>query len=509
MKNKNDKVMLEISDKNMKSEIGQKENVVKKGGFWICKCTMSIAIMAIASCVSLEDVECRLPKYMAHAAAELLIVRTGLASGSDGRHKMASEMASKIVNFVYSTASRNSLGAWMKSRVQGGRIYKNTKDDAISQQFTKFLESVLGTYAENLNFNKLVNVAFPCWTGTMTCYMMNSSNLCFYALKNNCLTDACKLFLGFEGKPIGYTFSKIITDYKGDERKIIGIMFTLEALDTWEDLLTVIGTKESKPKYPEEDYDQYDVVPVPNTSYNFKFLLQGSCMISTIRNLLFIFCRHKVGKNSYILNFSGLNPEISTFLETHYCASKMHLDFLDQVKDHAQYSVEIDPKLINRIAEEFAKTVPDPSAPTFFSSVLELQKLVIDADLAKIARVSGITNLKEQTDWADALNSVGALGAPNLLGLLSALIVIRKDKSSAGDDIPKDDLIAIGNKVAYCLNSAKGGGTDIRATLKTNGEGVKWPQLILTIIDSRANKKVDVGIGTVGKGEHIEIINIE
>jgi hypothetical protein len=152
-------------------------------------------------------------------------------------------------------------------------------------------------------------------------------------MSKECLIDACKLLL----LPVPGSHSQFFETFQGLDTivsakkmfpllsTIIGIMFTLEALDTWKDFTAVINRKVEEPGYPEEDYDPYDVVPVPNTSYRGESKLEGSCMISTVRNLLFIFCRHKVGINSYILNFSGLNSLVSDFLRKTYGASKNHL----------------------------------------------------------------------------------------------------------------------------------------------------------------------------------------
>ncbi|MDR0631653.1 MAG: hypothetical protein LBF54_00140 [Holosporaceae bacterium] len=103
---------------------------------------------------------------MAKEAAKLLLP-------TEQRNKDA--LASKIVDFVYSTNNRNSLGLWMKSRVNRGEIIAKKRGwgetTLIGKEFEDFLRFVSNAHKEDVVFNKLVNLAFPCWTGTMTCYI--------------------------------------------------------------------------------------------------------------------------------------------------------------------------------------------------------------------------------------------------------------------------------------------------------------------------------------------------
>ena len=74
-------------------------------------------------------------------------------------------------------------------------------------------------------------------------------------------------------------------------KKVIRILCMLELIDKWDDVERITGSTESAPARTAQ-YDPYGCVPVPNTMYYLQpAITQGSCMISTIRNLLCILCQ--------------------------------------------------------------------------------------------------------------------------------------------------------------------------------------------------------------------------
>lgn len=117
--------------------------------------------------------------------------------------------------------------------------------------FKNLLDDINEAFNDTEVFRTFVNQHFPCWTGTMTCFMIPNS-LAYITLISNNLVQRTKANLN-QGTSC---------------EKVIKLLFILELVDTWDDIKGIID----KPKEPIPElsaaYDPYDCVPVPNTMYS-------------------------------------------------------------------------------------------------------------------------------------------------------------------------------------------------------------------------------------------------
>ena len=150
------------------------------------------------------DTEARLPKYMAQRAAELLIEKSGLVlTGESVANKAQKrrEFTENLVDFLYSTEKRQYLANWMKhaykvapkdhfKKIISGNIlsfneeYTETICTELSDklQLDKVANINWTTTCKNSDFINFVNQRFPCWTGTLTCFMLSENNVANKAL---------------------------------------------------------------------------------------------------------------------------------------------------------------------------------------------------------------------------------------------------------------------------------------------------------------------------------------
>lgn len=187
--------------------------------------------------------------------------------------------AHKLVEFLYTTKKRQHLANWMKRRlpfkVHGTAVaWEEDEND-----FKSLLDDIDGAFNDTEVFRMFVNQCFPCWTGTLTCFMLSGNSVANKALSEGKIVEKCTESLNSHESAY----------------KVIGILFTLELVDSWNDVKSITGSTEGTPTRTAQ-YDPYDCVPVPNTAYirlqtPSKAYYQGSCMISTIRNLMYILCR--------------------------------------------------------------------------------------------------------------------------------------------------------------------------------------------------------------------------
>ena len=186
--------------------------------------------------------------------------------------------ACKLVDFLYSTEKRQHLANWMKNRIERGKIktVHVTDEEGTVNHFIDLFNSISEVYNDNGDFRTFVNQHFPCWTGTMTCFMLNSEAHKILAQGN--AVDLCRTKL---------STTKIT-------HKIVSILFVFELIDNWNDIKQIckIGVEtddSSRLNVPSfEEIDPYDCVPVPNTAYEIENIYNGICLLSTTRNLLCI-----------------------------------------------------------------------------------------------------------------------------------------------------------------------------------------------------------------------------
>lgn len=227
----------------------------------------------IGACIGCFDTEARLPKYMAQRAAELLIEKSGLQL-KEGVTKEG--FAANLVDFLYSTEKRQHLANWMKRRlpfkVHGTPVaWKEDEND-----FKNLLDAVDEAFNDTEDFRTFVNQHFPCWTGTLTCFILNGEAHKLLAKGN--VVDSCRIKL----------------NSAESTRKIVSILFVLELIDNWSDIKQICKAEEEadddeRLKVPDyNELDPYDCVPVPNTAYEYEGIFKGTCLLSAIRNLLSI-----------------------------------------------------------------------------------------------------------------------------------------------------------------------------------------------------------------------------
>lgn len=244
-------------------------------------CCLIVSIVSISF-----NSEARLPKYMAQRAAELLIEKSKLrfiVETPENHADKVTAYATRLVNFLYNTKNRQSLANWMKRRlpfkVHGNRVNVLPNERA----FIDIFDGIDKAYNDDVTFRSFVNQLFPCWTGTLTCFMLNTNNTANIALPSDSIVQKCQELLG----------------NTNNTYKVISVLFTLELVDNWMNLKSICinygegddSERLSEPLMSDDFDDPYDYVPVPNTMYEVEEEYKGTCLISTVRNLLCIFCK--------------------------------------------------------------------------------------------------------------------------------------------------------------------------------------------------------------------------
>jgi hypothetical protein len=118
---------------------------------------------------------------------------------------------------------------------------------AIEKPFGKILQALNAADQNNAAMSKFVNLLFPCWTGTLTCFMTNpGESLALAALKRNETVKMCKWLLdvdknesaligdlpeGVEKATLQYKAGARGTLTNNNIKKVLGILFILEIVD--------------------------------------------------------------------------------------------------------------------------------------------------------------------------------------------------------------------------------------------------------------------------------------
>ncbi len=276
------------------------------------------SFLSIAS-IGCFDVEARLPKYQGELAVKILVEKalTNFESFVNGDYTKK-QFINDIIYMVYTNECRQSLANWMHARRPDrgnyGRRLKVLdgvdKDTPLYRLLSNLLLPYTNTVEFNQDFSMLMNLAFPCWTGTLTCYMHNNGqSLAKESLQLGtvCGIDyivaACKWLL-FGNKlpkplPKALDHDKIKTaqTIRADNVnlvKLIGVLFTLEVIDDWNQLKAIVGNTDLNAPTVPAGYQSDLIVPVPNTGYynGSSHKYESDCHLSTLKNLLAVLCNH-------------------------------------------------------------------------------------------------------------------------------------------------------------------------------------------------------------------------
>lgn len=353
--------------------------------------------------------------------------------------------AHKLVEFLYTTEKRQHLANWMKRRlpfkVHGTPVaWKEDEND-----FKNLLDDINEAFNDTEVFRTFVNQHFPCWTGTMTCFMLKKG------------FKAYDILIGEKTLEVAILAALSSED---QSKKIIGVLFALEFIDTWSDIKQICKREEESDTSsrldnpPFKDVDPYGCVPVPNTAYFMpdNRWPQGSCMVSTIRNLLYILCRNP--PNEFNINTSNMRNEI---------------------KDEFECSIYTVPGTTSReTLKKFAYLIL-PGITEGYEPTLELFICTLNSMLPVTSRLT------------IPIPSPGQYLSGKLCKNNEKLLETILKKITGHDDIAV---------VAVAVNS--------RCSKLTQ----TWPKEVLIITDNIVNKKITIALGQCGAGHHVEIIGI-
>lgn len=461
-------------------------------------------LMAFISIGISFNTEARLPKYMAQRAAELLIEKSKLQLKAEATKEA---FAAKLVDFLYSTEKRQHLANWMKRRlpfkVHGTPVaWKEDEND-----FKSLLDDIDGAFNDNEVFRMFVNQRFPCWTGTLTCFMLSGNNVANKALSEGKVVERCQESLNS-------------TD---GAYKVVGILFTLELVDSWNDIQRICKNEsenlDSRRLRASErvEEDQYECVPLPNTVYKINESqwwdwrnTQGSCMVSTIHNLLCVLCRNK--PNGTIEPSENLRQEV-----------RAHLSDLNSIVEGS----------CNASKKDFVAGTTNPHKLGNFAKKIRLDNKYEPTLALFLSTLSNLlhTALYSSTVYHDITVLHGLESecmehikgtVPNSRERSQALseyyghkffqsyvqLLARQDGSSILTSLFELITGHLGRinvtlrkwpEVTYQKKTVK------NVTLNQN-----WPEYQLIITDQVVDKTIIIGIGhSGGGGQHIEIIDIK
>lgn len=397
--------------------------------------------------------------------------------------------ASKLVDFLYTTEKRQHLANWMKNRVYKGKVSDHfflIKDEKETESFTRLFNDFDEGLIDDTYFREFANWHFPCWTGTLTCFMLkepslaqrifqdktwrnkgyNKEYLTEYSLMEMIHTEDLKNFSIKDCKD----FIKKYNNYFKSPQKLIRILFLLELMDEWKNVQQVIGNDTiSEPTLPNNyNYDPYECVPVPNTAYflnaqqvkndSERIKLQGSCMVSVIRNLLCILCRDENGE--YKKNDS-LRSEVDKYIR----------NFNDtKIRDFIPGTTS--PAILGEFAENILPEIKVSYQPTLDLFVCTLNNLL------KNKIESSKVVIPTPAEYMDGKKL----------------------------EIFYQDLIE--TILRQITNHGKSLSTTIQKEWKTKNNN-SWHNYTIAIEDEIVNKKVTIDIRKIGDGHHIEITDIK
>lgn len=278
-------------------------------------------------------------------AAALLMKKAEIANDSDGIEAIKNIPIYKfIIKTIYTTDGRNDFAQWMKN-AYNDCIRNNQLNitDNYTEHYDKFccLFTAYPNPIKNIQSEqkpeviKLANAFFPCWTGTFTAffisanskkYVGNAEKIKLFKKDNKTYTaPTTNDVITVSGAPSIWVLSAddnteqakrynaILSQCNNLVKKILWVMFVLETVDDPEVIKNLISIDKDGNTLSNENITQtygspvsiynnkisigwptvttpdYNVVPVPNTFYlDNNHNPHGTCMLSTILNLLYL-----------------------------------------------------------------------------------------------------------------------------------------------------------------------------------------------------------------------------
>lgn len=376
-------------------------------------------------------------------------------TGKNGKDQIVESVtkaayACKLVDFLYSTKKRQYLANWFR-KAYTDKKYHDIKVSESEGKLKNTFHLIKDVTEKTTIDGKFVNKHFPCWTGTLTCFFMGMGTAYKSIISESIASD----------------INQVFSNLNEEMNKIVTILFTLEFTDNWGLINQICDTNEAEPTLydrrrteKKELYDPYDCVPVPNTAYNLLYddevsLYQGSCMISTIRNLIYMLCR----SDKYALK---PNFESNEYIR-------------DEIKENLSKitDVSIVPGTTNELAlKEFADILfSEPPLikyePTLLLFMLTLNNLLKDAHKLTFSRIQLALELQ------NVLSSASLRSIENILKRITN---------------HENISVSLGKKPIYLTN---------------------WPAYCVKIKDSTIKKEITIGFGKRGIGLHTEILDIK
>lgn len=358
--------------------------------------------------------------------------------------------ASKLVSFLYTTKGRQCLCDWFRRAFYKDEYGNICYKELMVNNAQKDLKTLLMAL-DNVNGNTylrgdFINWHFPCWTGTLTCFMKNPGSVAYKLLEQNAWNT-------------NETLSKQLkTIFIGNSNleRLINCFFILEIVEDWKDIKELTNTKGNQPSRP-NNYDPYECVPVPNTMYYLPNKTpQGSCMVSAIRNLLCILCRDENGE--YKKNDS-LRNEVDKYIR----------NFNDtKIRDFIPGTTS--PAILGEFAENILPEIKVSYQPTLDLFVCTLNNLLKN----KIESSKVVIPTPAEYMYGKKLE----IFYQDLIETILRKITGHDEKLS----VEKSNNL---KKLTH-----------------------DWPELCLVIRDKVVDKEITIAFGKRGNGEHVEITNI-
>lgn len=373
--------------------------------------------------------------------------------------KLTSDYAANMVNFLYSTKNRQVLADCLKPECT---FYKNKIESVPHLQFCKcfdseecrsFQKEKLKELSSLLRIDpisdlKFISNLFPCWTGTLTCFIMNSG-LGYNILSLNHVNQCKEL-------------QKLLTD-QDKIHKVFSILFILEIIDDWKQLQDICENREGEPLF--KPY-LLDCVPVPNTMFIDNKIMHGSCLISTVRNLIAI-----LGTT-----VTGMKEELGSYFRS-IPNSKFIIPGIASVSTQTKWWT-----ILKKAAQPY-DIFYTADFPNFIETLnAMLQKPIDTAPLY---------------DWFKTYRGY-------FIDYQSRNIKIREFSNKV-----RVSFYSVNKLIDLKLTEIMSGILDRAIIVKaTINQHEIWPMFELKILDSTQKIEITVGIGNVGQGQHIEITNI-
>lgn len=341
-------------------------------------------VLSLLSCFSADA---RLPQYKGEAALDALIEKFDIKCND------MKKLKKHIIQTIYTNKGRQSLANWMKDRrprkgLECGGGYNDIleiKEDSRFKEDTPFFNVLkmlvkAGKKVDNAAFSKFTNLIFPCWSGTLTCYMHKPAgrSLAKVALEYNRVSQACKWILANDSidtvlQPLmdvqnclkdEVEKKKVIEQVqiireKSLERdkilpqnhmlvKVMGVLFALELIDDWKQVQSIVENDKLSEPHANNNRSPECLVHVPNTAaycvINGHRELIPDCQFTTLRQLLAILFQGNYDKIK--------NEKVSKYLQE-YASSSEKIEIISGETDfekHEKWAACLPDKIRNDLS---------------------------------------------------------------------------------------------------------------------------------------------------------------